>query len=304
MRTRRGGEEWQHAWQAHVPEIACRHAPRTRSRLRHPRRCRSATMHAPSDRTRMQQAARRRANRQPHAELARPRAHRERQHARDADDRDQQRDAGKSGDDERVQPLGRQHFRRARPRASPARSTGWFGRHLVDDPRHRRHERIRDRRRRARTAGPRHASAAPGGRSSAPARARRSHRPRRRRRRRCGAAAACRRPDRSTRLPVRRASPFGEQPLRDALADDDDRLAAGAVVVGEVAAGDERHAEHREEARRDDPQPRVRVLFAVRRRVALDGERRAGPNAAGVAPRHEAAERDALDAGQRRRCAA
>ncbi len=43
-----------------------------------------------------EQLPRRGADRQPHAELARARAHGERQHARDADDRDEQRDAGES----------------------------------------------------------------------------------------------------------------------------------------------------------------------------------------------------------------
>ena len=50
-----------------------------------------------------------------------------------------------------------------------------------------------------------------------------------------------------------------------------------AVLVGEVAAGDDRDAEHGEEARRDHAHPRARILFAVRRRVALDGERKPGP---------------------------
>ena len=58
-----------------------------------------------------QQLSRRRSDRETHAELARPRAHREREHAGDADDGDQQRDAGESGEHERVQPLGRQHLR-------------------------------------------------------------------------------------------------------------------------------------------------------------------------------------------------
>ena len=41
-----------------------------------------------------------------------------------------------------------------------------------------------------------------------------------------------------------------------------------AVVVGEVAPGEERHADDGEESGRDDPQSRVRIVLAVRRRVA------------------------------------
>ena len=89
-----------------------------------------------------QQVPRRRADRQPHAELARARAHRERQHARHADDGDQQRDAGESGEHEGVQPLRRQHFR-----AHVLERRGALHRlvrgDLADDARHRRHERVR-----------------------------------------------------------------------------------------------------------------------------------------------------------------
>jgi len=80
----------------------------------------------------------------------------------------------------------------------------------------------------------------------------------------------------------------GEQTLRDALADDDDGRGAGAVVSREIAAGNHWNPEHPEEARPDEPQPPVRVLFSVGRRVALDGEPEAGPRA-GVAPGHDAA---------------
>jgi hypothetical protein len=58
-----------------------------------------------------QQEPRRRPDRQAHAELARARADGERQHAGDADDGDQQRDASESREHKRIQPLGRQHFR-------------------------------------------------------------------------------------------------------------------------------------------------------------------------------------------------
>ena len=89
-----------------------------------------------------------------------------------------------------------------------------------------------------------------------------------------------------------------EHPLRQALADDDDRLGVAAVAVGEVAAGDDRHAERGEESRRHRAEPRARILFAVRLGVALDGELEARPEAAGIAPRHQRADGDALDAGQ------
>ena len=104
-------------------------------------------------------------------------------------------------------------------------------------------------------------------------------------------------------LPVQRVA-VRKQPLRDALAHDHDQLAAAAVVVGEVAAGDQRDAEHREEARRDDAEPRARVLFAVGRRVALGGKRDGRAEAAGVAPRHEAADGDAVARPAARRCGA
>ena len=181
---------------------------------------------------------------------------------------------------ERVQPLRRQHFgahvlerrgalhrlvRRhlADDRASPAGTSAYGSpaactnsrpatRHLLD--------RVIDRQRRAA--------------------ARRSRRPRRRRRRRCGAAAACRRADRSTtscRFDARRRP--GTAARATLWLTITTSSLPRAVVVGEVAAGDERHAEHGEEAGRDDAQPRVRILFAVRRRVALDGELEAAAEA-------------------------
>ena len=64
-----------------------------------------------------------------------------------------------------------------------------------------------------------------------------------------------------------------EQALRHALTHDDDELAVALVLGVEVAAGDQRHAERREETRRDVAQPGARLLFAVCGRVALDRER-------------------------------
>ena len=65
-----------------------------------------------------------------------------------------------------------------------------------------------------------------------------------------------------------------EHPLRQALADDDDFFGVAAVGVGEIAAGDDRHAERGEESRRDGAEPRARILFAVRLGVAFDRELR------------------------------
>src|SRR4029079_19446972 len=89
-----------------------------------------------------------------------------------------------------------------------------------------------------------------------------------------------------------------EEPLRDTLADDGDRLAAGAVVIGELSAGDERHAYPAEESRRDHPEPPARIFLAIGRREAFDAEREARPDAAGVTPRDEASHRHAFDARQ------
>ena len=71
-----------------------------------------------------------------------------------------------------------------------------------------------------------------------------------------------------------------------------------AIAVVEVASGDEPHAERVEEARRDGPEPRARILFAVGLPVALDRELRG--EEARIAPRHDRAERHALDARQLR----
>ena len=58
-----------------------------------------------------QEMPRRRANGQADAELARPRAHRERQHAGNADDGDRQRHSREATEHERVQPVRREHLR-------------------------------------------------------------------------------------------------------------------------------------------------------------------------------------------------
>ena len=55
---------------------------------------------------------------------------------------------------------------------------------------------------------------------------------------------------------------IGEHAPRQALADDDDLLAAVAVGVVEVAAGDDRDAERGEEAGRDGAESGARILFS------------------------------------------
>ena len=63
-----------------------------------------------------------------------------------------------------------------------------------------------------------------------------------------------------------------EHPLRQALADDDDRVGVVAIAVVEIAARDDRHAQRGEEPRRDGAEAAARILLAVSLRVALDGE--------------------------------
>ena len=85
---------------------------------------------------------RRRSYGEPHAELARPRAHREREHAGDADDGDQQRDASEAGEDERVHPIRRQHLG-ADVLECRGALDGLVGGELVNRAPHGRHERVR-----------------------------------------------------------------------------------------------------------------------------------------------------------------
>ena len=202
--------------------------------------------------------------------------------------------------DERVQPLGRQDLgadvlERGRALDRLVR------RQLADDARHRRHQRVRIARGRARTCASASPSLGTGCRAPWPARCRRARRPRRRRRRRCATASGCGCPTGSSAAVTQRlrlsASPLGKSRWATALADDDDPLLAGAIVLGELAAGDHWDAERREESRPHAPLPRVRIVLAVRRRVALDGELDVGP-AAAVAPRHEEAPDHAVDARQ------
>ena len=201
----------------------------------------------------------------------------------DADHRNQQRDAGEAGEDERVQPLRRQHlgahvFER---RGSLDRL---IRRQLADDARDRRHERVRVARR---------AHEQPAGDADL------RHRLIDRHRRRAhevlvvdvgddaddaAAASAWRRStDRSTTVPVHRVA-VREQPLRDALADDRRPVRAAAVLVGEVAARHAAAGRGPEEARRDHAEPRARD--SLRRRPACSLRRR-------TAPRHRSCRRRA-----------
>ncbi len=86
--------------------------------------------------------------------------------------------------------------------------------------------------------------------------------------------------------------------LRETLTDDHDRLVSAAILVGEIAAGHDRHAEHRKVIRRDDPQAGVRILLAVGGRVTFRRELHFRQNA-GIPPWDHAADRCRFDAGQR-----
>ena len=219
---------------------------------------------------------RRRSDRQPHTELARARAHRERQHAGHADHGNQQRDAGEAGDHEGVQPLRRQHLR-AHVLERRGALHGLVRRHLADDARHRRHERVRIACRVHEQPAGTPASAAPGDRSSS-----------------AGPGTTFSSSTSATMPTMRRgcglpksgsvhqnlrlsASPSGNSRSRDALADDHDQLAAAAVVVGEVAPGEHRHAERprRIPARRSAvaraDSPRHRRACSPRRRTGIRG---------------------------------
>ena len=169
--------------------------------------------------------------------------------------------------------------------------------------RDRRHQRVGIGLRCARTGGRRRSPARTGDRRSSPAPARRSRRRRRRRRRRCGAASVLTSMNFITgSVHIRwrlTASWFGNMRCARLWLMITTGSLSCAIGVVEVAAGDDRHAERGEEARRDRAELRPRILLAVRLGVALGGELEAGAEGAGVAPRHLRADRDALDAGQR-----
>ena len=62
----------------------------------------------------------------------------------------------------------------------------------------------------------------------------------------------------------------GEQPLRDALTDDDNVLGADAIVGVEVAPCEQWHAKRVEIAGRHDAKTRPRAFFPIIGRVTLD----------------------------------
>ena len=86
--------------------------------------------------------ARRRPNRKPDPEFTGTRADGECEHASHADNRDEQRDAGKAAEHQRIQPIRGKHFRSdvvqgRRP------LHGLIGREVANDPADRRDERVR-----------------------------------------------------------------------------------------------------------------------------------------------------------------
>src|SRR5215203_2293384 len=91
-----------------------------------------------------------------------------------------------------------------------------------------------------------------------------------------------------------------EDALGHALADDDDTFLAAAIIGGEITAGNQGHAEHVEEIRRDDAQAGAWIFFTIRRCVTVSAESDAGNAAepAGVAPWREVAEGYTVHPGQ------
>src|SRR5262245_56489592 len=98
-------------------------------------------------------------------------------------------------------------------------------------------------------------------------------------------------------MPVDRVT-VGEHPLRDALAHDRHELLTAPVLVGEVATGEKRDAERREETGRDVPEQGEGIFLAIGARVTLDRELEAGAEPALVAPGHDAPDGDTLHARQ------
>src|SRR5262249_61946640 len=82
--------------------------------------------------------------------------------------------------------------------------------------------------------------------------------------------------------------------------DDHHALGAVAVLVGEVASFDQRNTERGEEARRHGSRAGAWIVGGVLAGAPFDREQKAVAEVAGIAPRHRAAERDALDARNRR----
>ena len=175
--------------------------------------------------------------------------------------------AGEAAEHERVQPIRREHFgahvvqrRRALDRL--------IGRQLADDPRDRRHQRVRIRCARARTAGRRRSPARTGDRRviAGPGTTFSS-----------STSAATPTMRRGFGADVdelhHRIGPHagGGSPRPGSGTCRCARLwltittcsRVAAIGVVEVAAGDDRHAERGEESRRHGAEPRARILFAV-----------------------------------------
>src|SRR6202043_3999519 len=76
----------------------------------------------------------------------------------------------------------------------------------------------------------------------------------------------------------------GEHALRDALANNHDRLAAAAIVVIELASGNNWYTQRGKISRRNSAKLRPRIFFPNAVHVALAGKREAGTKPAGVTP--------------------
>ena len=86
----------------------------------------------------------------------------------------------------------------------------------------------------------------------------------------------------------------GEHLLGHDLADDDHHLTVLAVAVVEIASGDKRYTEGREETRRDRTELSARVLFARLSNVAVGRELKSWSEIACVAPGDHGTERDTI----------
>src|ERR1700684_1826969 len=86
-----------------------------------------------------------------------------------------------------------------------------------------------------------------------------------------------------------------EHPLRDTLADDHYRLATAPVLIVEVAAFNDGHAERREKYRGNRAELWQRILFVTAFPLAFAGEFKSWTEAARISPRHAGAFRDSVD---------
>ncbi len=88
--------------------------------------------------------------------------------------------------------------------------------------------------------------------------------------------------------------------LGHALAHNDHQLAALSVRGVEIASGNQRDAERREESRRNRSKPPARIFFARCLDMTVGGETKARAEVTGIAPRNGAAHCNSIDARQRR----